>query len=116
MDDLIDSAVGRPFQVGVIKMDVQGFECYVMRGMPSLLARTFQIKCETVEQFLSGFDNCSTKILFSQMQESGFGLYTNDRVDPLVGNAMPGVTDYYAMKPHQKTTQGIIPTVPARTM
>jgi FkbM family methyltransferase len=106
MDDLIDSSEEQVFQVGVMKMDIQGYECYAMRGMHGLLAKTYQIKFETDNRLLGVFDSCSSDILFSQMRENGFGIYSDraESTKPLLGNAPEGMADYFAMKKQESTS------------
>ena len=106
MDDLIDSSEEQAFQVGVMKMDIQGYECNAMRGMHGLLARTYQIKFESDNRLLGVFDNCSSNMLFSQMRDSGFGIYTDraESTKPLLGDAPAEIADFFAMKKNETTS------------
>jgi FkbM family methyltransferase len=82
MDDLLSKDV----TVDLIKMDVQGFECFVLAGMGNVLANTRAIFFEVEEEMLGRFPggggggggaaasetSCSGARLVRQIQRAGF--------------------------------------------
>jgi FkbM family methyltransferase len=81
MGDLLSKDV----TVDLIKMDVQGFECFVVAGMGNVLARTRAIFFEVEEELLgrrfrgqgseaapSSSSTCSGALLVRQIQRAGF--------------------------------------------
>jgi FkbM family methyltransferase len=69
--DRYDVLVDTNTIVGLLKMDAQGFECNIMRGMGKAIDRIKVIKTEVANLWLSGHNNCSDKILFDLLQGSG---------------------------------------------
>ena len=95
LDELLD--FNAAFKVGVMKMDIQGFECFAMSGMHNVLKRTQQIKYEVIDIFLEAFDNCSSQILLMKMQESGFDVL-DLKHNPVSMDGKPPNGDYLSVK------------------
>ena len=57
--------------VGLLKMDAQGHECAIVRGMGRLVEHIKVIKTEIANLWLSGHQNCSDSILFNLLQTHG---------------------------------------------
>lgn len=57
--------------VGLLKLDAQGFECNILRGMGKAIDRIKVIFTEIANLWLSGHDNCSDKIFFDLLQGDG---------------------------------------------
>jgi FkbM family methyltransferase len=70
--------------VPLMKMDVQGFECYVVDGMRNVLERTSIIKTEKTEQFLQG-QGCSAEKLVKKLEDSKFILDKVTDKDDVIG-------------------------------
>jgi FkbM family methyltransferase len=77
MDDLL----AKDLRVDLLKMDVQGFECFVLSGMDRVLANTHQIFFEVEEELLGRFKgspstssekSCSGARLVRTIQRAGF--------------------------------------------
>jgi hypothetical protein len=73
MDDLFS----QDFKVDLLKLDEQGFECFVLVGMRSVLANTRKMFFEVEEELLTRFGGhpgraCSGAALVQALQRSGF--------------------------------------------
>jgi FkbM family methyltransferase len=73
MDDLFSKAL----RVDLLKLDVQGFECFVLAGMKSVLSGTRRMFFEVEEELLKRFRGhpgraCSGAALVQTLQRSGF--------------------------------------------
>jgi FkbM family methyltransferase len=76
MDDLLS----KDLKVDLLKLDVQGFECFVLAGMEAVLRNTRKIFFEVEEQLLTRFRGtdgtpgtaCSGPLLVRAIQRSGF--------------------------------------------
>jgi FkbM family methyltransferase len=68
LDDIIADNV----MIDFLKMDAQGFECNILRGMPRTLNRTKQIWYELEYLFLDAQENCSGAILWNMFENAGF--------------------------------------------
>lgn len=97
MDDLINSTMVPQLKVGVMKLDVQGFDCEVIKGMNALLKRTFQVKFKSHPQVLSAFDSCSSKFIFDQMRAEGFAIYDHHK-NPVSADPSGKNRDYVAKR------------------
>lgn len=77
LDSILDmgSNDDHGLHVPLMKMDAQGFECFIVDGMPSVLARTQTIKTEVQEHFLSEFDGCSAAILMDKLGDANFDIF-----------------------------------------
>lgn len=97
MDDLINSTMVPLLQVGVMKLDVHGYDCQVMNGMKAVLKRTFQVKFKSHPSVLSAFDDCSPKIVFDQMRAEGFVIYDHHN-NPVQTDPSKSNRDYVAKR------------------
>jgi FkbM family methyltransferase len=73
MDDLLS----KDLKVDLLKLDVQGFECFVLAGMKSVLANTRKMFFEVEEELLTRFRDhpgrsCSGALLVRTLQRAGF--------------------------------------------
>lgn len=75
MDDLLQiEDTGSP--ISQIKMDAQGFECFIVQGMPNLLKKTLAIVFEVEKrQMIRVKDFCTPKILVDSIQNANFDLF-----------------------------------------
>lgn len=89
LDDLIDvtqlqspgnqaASSREDFQLSQIKMDAQGFECFIMDGMPQVLSRSHLVKAELAEKWLTSF-NCSSAIFVNKLRQAQMEVYQNNR-------------------------------------
>jgi len=103
LDDILDTQVTG---VGLIKMDVEGFECSVMDGMPNTLQNTKVMQTEVAHNLLKGFEGCSDAILVDKIRDSGFDVFMSNKL--LVGPPIQkGYIDVVARRKHTA-----FPTVP----
>lgn len=58
-------------RVGLLKMDAQGHECAIVRGMGTQLSHIQVLKTEISNLWLSGHENCSDSILFRLFHAHG---------------------------------------------
>ena len=65
-----DDVLPAGLQVGLLKMDIQGFECQALDGMPSTLQRVLTIKTEIAPVHLTA-QNCSARGLRNRLIGSG---------------------------------------------
>lgn len=70
--------------VPLIKMDVQGYECYVVEGAKKVLEHTKTIKTELEFGKLRGHEGCSEIILIDKLQAAGFLVPTAENGDIIV--------------------------------
>ena len=66
-----DELLTKHDSVGLLKMDAQGHECVIVRGMGRLVEHIKVIKTEIANLWLSGHQNCSDSILFNLLQTHG---------------------------------------------
>ena len=66
-----DELLTKHDSVGLLKMDAQGHECAIVRGMGRLVEHIKVIKTEIANLWLSGHQNCSDSILFNLLQTHG---------------------------------------------
>jgi FkbM family methyltransferase len=66
LDDVL--SIPQSTRVSLMKMDAQGFECYIIRGMPNVLTSTDTIKAEIATKWLNNFDGCSAQIIMDGNQ------------------------------------------------
>lgn len=71
----LDSIVKETATVHLIKMDAQGFECYIVDGMKRVLQRTRTVFFELEQKVLNGFDMCSPQILWDKFIASKFEMH-----------------------------------------
>ena len=78
-------------RVGLLKMDAQGHECAIVRGMGTRLSHIQVLKTEISNLWLSGHENCSDSILFRLFHAQGRRV-TNQHG---VTMSAPGAADVY---------------------
>lgn len=69
-------------EVSLLKLDAQGFECYIIDGMVELLKRTRAIKTEVTDHFLSSFDGCSDEIMLDKLRRQDFDIFLDGVLVP----------------------------------
>ena len=87
--------------VALLKMDTQGFECNVVRGMGDEFERIGILKTEVAAKWLAAQDGCSDQILFDLFHERQRIVTTNDGVHI----SMPGPAGVYdvVVRPRDST-------------
>ena len=88
--DRYDDVIGPEVRVALMKMDAQGFECNVMRGMGE--RRVEVIKTEIANHWLSSHPGCDDKILFGLFKTRGMDVF-DGHGDRLERPSAPGVYD-----------------------
>lgn len=63
--------------IHLMKMDAQGFECYIYEGMKQLLKHTQIAFFELERKVLNGFEGCSPQVLWNRFLLSGFSMHLN---------------------------------------
>jgi len=71
-----DSVVSPEKKVKLMKMDAQGFECNIIRGMGALIPKV--IKTEIANKWLSAQKNCSAHHLFELFHTNNMQVYSED--------------------------------------
>lgn len=71
----LDSIVRDSATIHLMKMDAQGFECYIFEGMKRVLQRTRSVFFELEKKVLNGFDSCSPKILWDKFISANFEMH-----------------------------------------
>ena len=71
----LDSIVKDSATIHLIKMDAQGFECYIFEGMKRVLQHTRTVFFELEKKVLNGFDSCSPKILWDKFISAKFEMH-----------------------------------------
>jgi FkbM family methyltransferase len=75
MDDLLS----KDLKVDLLRLDVQGFECFVLSGMRSVLANTrkmfFEVEEEQLTRFRDPGRSCSGALLVQTLQRAGFAVH-----------------------------------------
>lgn len=97
LDDLLEGAE----RVDLLKIDVEGFELFVLRGAPRVLERTHAVYIEVgVEHFREFGYSCAE--VFALLTSNGFALYRfrgDTGVEPVGGNYIPtGVENILAVR------------------
>jgi FkbM family methyltransferase len=82
LDSIFEST--KDLDVFLMKMDVQGFECYVVDGGRKVLSHTTTIKTELEAGKLRGHDGCSETILVDKLVGAGFPLQDGQGMDIVV--------------------------------
>ena len=91
--------------IGVMKLDAQGFECRILDGMPHTLPRIERILFESDNRLLSAFQ-CSSQTLFDRLSQ-GRMVYSADMTKhiPSFDHGGDGA-DYIALLHTPKQTGG----------
>jgi FkbM family methyltransferase len=71
LDDILKDST----TVHLMKMDAQGFECYIYEGMKKVLQKTRTVFFELEKTVLNGFDRCSPQVLWDSFIRSGFEMH-----------------------------------------
>lgn len=72
----VDDILGPNYSISLIKMDAQGFECYIVRGMQDVLRRAKSVVFELEKVFLDAFPNCSSQVLWDEVKNTGFEMFS----------------------------------------
>lgn len=68
-------ALLKPLPISLIKMDAQGFECYILEAMEAVMTQVPAVKTELAPRWLKSFEGCSPIILQEKLQFMGFDIY-----------------------------------------
>lgn len=71
----LDSILKDSTKVHLMKMDAQGFECYIFEGMKRVLHRTKTVFFELEKKVLNGFERCSPQLLWDKFMQIGFEMH-----------------------------------------
>mmetsp|Transcript_17738 Transcript_17738/g.30128 ORF Transcript_17738/g.30128 Transcript_17738/m.30128 type:complete len:432 (+) Transcript_17738:1046-2341(+) len=74
LDDLVAVPPEEKRYISSIKMDAQGYECYVLDGMPRLVSRVARLLTEVEMAILSDFEGCSKDLLLDRLRKADFTL------------------------------------------
>lgn len=74
----LDDILAPDQNVAVMKMDAQGYECFILRGMENVLRHIDVLVFELESIFLDAFPDCSSQILWDQVKGAGFDMYSYD--------------------------------------
>ncbi len=85
-----DDVISKDIDVKLMKMDAQGFECNIVRGMGNIVPSL--IKTEIADHWLSSIEGCSDKILFGEFHKRNMVVYTENNRE-LKRPLSPGVYD-----------------------
>jgi len=66
MDELLDASRAN---IQLVKMDSQGYECYIVQGMRQFLKRTKTILFELEKIMLRSFPSCSETVLWNEFKD-----------------------------------------------
>jgi FkbM family methyltransferase len=103
LDDVLTLAGAA--EVSLMKLDAQGFECYIIDGMGAVLHRTQAIKAEVAYHWLSNFEGCSDAIMLDKLRSYDFDIFEGNRLDFLAGVPKKrGVFDIIALKHANRTS------------
>jgi len=83
----LDSIMNPTATIHLMKMDAQGFECYIFDGMKQVLQRTRSVFFELEKKVLNGFEHCSPQVLWDSFMHAGFEMHIGGKLDPT--NEMP---------------------------
>ena len=86
----------------LVKMDAQGFECNIVRGMGTQTPPL--IKTEIADHWLSANENCSDKILFNLFHKNDMIVY-NNRMSEMKTPTASGVYDVIVKERTQTDTR-----------
>ncbi|CAB9501299.1 Inherit from COG: Methyltransferase [Seminavis robusta] len=71
----LDSIVHDGTRVHLMKMDAQGFECYIFDGMKRVLRTSRVVFFELEKKVLNGFERCSPQVLWDKFMQLGFQMH-----------------------------------------
>jgi FkbM family methyltransferase len=71
----LDSIIKNNVVIHLVKMDAQGFECYIFDGMRRVLLGTRSVFFELEKTVLNGFDKCSPQVLWDKFIQAGFEMH-----------------------------------------
>ena len=71
LDDILDNDI----KITQMKMDAQGFECFIVNGMPQTLRNTKSLVFEVEEDQVNRFKECTPAALVSSVKQSGFEIF-----------------------------------------
>lgn len=80
----LDSILASNTNIRVIKIDVQGFECKVLRGMKNFLSTSTisSLFTEVEDRYLKAA-GCTPKEMFNHLKNSNFSIYEDDSESPI---------------------------------
>jgi FkbM family methyltransferase len=73
LDDVLDIVGDR--HVPLMKLDAQGFECFIIDGMGSVLKKTQIVKAEIANKWLKRFEGCSDTIMLEKLRSHNYKVY-----------------------------------------
>lgn len=86
LDDLLDTTSHYPH---LVKMDAQGYECYILEGAPHFLQSTRAIYFKFEPIMLRAFENCSEEILWEKFR--GFKIFNDLKLQSALPSGMARV-------------------------
>lgn len=90
-----DSVIGRELNIALIKMDAQGLECEILRGMGELYVDI--IKFEVAQKWLEAQENCDASILFNEFKSRAMSLF-DEKGKPVLKPRTDATYDLVARK------------------
>lgn len=101
LEDVLELLVGPEFDIPLVKMDAQGFECEILKGMGQHVADKIRhVHFEKEELFLKAH-NCVD--LLERFHEYGFNIYSRNTVliDPSAYRKPMPTSNIDAKRPHE---------------
>ena len=84
MDSLLSfSMKSRDLRIPIMKLDAQGFECNILRGMGALLREVTTIQMEMARKWLSAQPGCSEAVILDIAAKNGLRAYSKSDGKPL---------------------------------
>ena len=71
LDDILDDGI----KITQMKMDAQGFECFIVDGMPQALRNTKNLVFEVEEVQVRRFKECNPAVLVNRVKQAGFEIF-----------------------------------------
>jgi FkbM family methyltransferase len=96
LDDVLDIVADH--YASLMKLDAQGFECFIIDGMETVLKKTQAIKAEVAFKWLDHFEGCSDTIMLEKLRRHNFGIFRNDTLIPNSTHIQQGIFDIVAKK------------------
>jgi FkbM family methyltransferase len=80
LDDVLN--IAGDSHVPLMKLDAQGFECFIIDGMGSVLKKTQTVKAEIANKWLNSFEGCSDMIMLEKLRSYNFEIFRDGILIP----------------------------------